>query len=117
MGKYLNPGNASFQSIVRGEYIDKTGLIDYINHTLGTKQKLTCISRPRRFGKSFAAQMLCAYYDKSCNSEELFQNTEIASKPSYRTHLNQYDILYLDITWFISTSDKSENIVKTLQKK
>ncbi len=116
MGKYLNPGNAGFQSIVKEEYIDKTELIDYINHTLGTKRKLTCVSRPRRFGKSFAAQMLCAYYDISCNSESLFCNMNIASKSSYYTHLNQYHILYLDITWFISTSTDITDTVKNLQK-
>lgn len=116
MGMYLNPGNAGFQSILKGKYIDKTELIDYVNQTLGTKQKLTCVSRPRRFGKSFAAQMLCAYYDKSCDSKELFQDKRIALKPSYPLHLNQYDVLYLDLTWFISTSAMQMNVVKDLQK-
>ena len=47
--------------------MDKTGLISLINQTIGTGKKLTCISMPRRFGKSYAAQMLCAYYDVSCD--------------------------------------------------
>lgn len=78
MGKYLNIGNAGFTAVRRGLYVDKTGLISFINDTLGTKNKLTCVSRPRRFGKSFAAQMLCAYYDKSCDSRELFEGLEIS---------------------------------------
>lgn len=61
MGKYLNVGNAGFASIRRGIYVDKTGMISFINRTLGTPDKLICVSRPRRFGKSFAAKMLCAY--------------------------------------------------------
>lgn len=60
MGNYLNVGNAGFAAIRKGLYIDKTRMISFINRTLGTKDKLTCVSRPRRFGKSFAAQMLCA---------------------------------------------------------
>lgn len=116
MGKYLNPGNDGFRSIRKGEYIDKTGLIEYINHTLGTKKKLTCVNRPRRFGKSFAAQMLSAYYDKSCDSEELFHDMQIAGLPSYHTHLNKHNILYLDITWFISTAGNIKDTVKNLQK-
>lgn len=72
MGKYLNVGNAGFKAVTKGMYVDKTGLISYINRTLGPAEKLTCVSRPRRFGKSFAAKMLCAYYDKSCDSRELF---------------------------------------------
>ena len=61
MGIYLNPGNSGFEEIVKSDYVDKTELIGLVNSTIGTKKKLTCISRPRRFGKSYAAQMLCAY--------------------------------------------------------
>lgn len=55
MGNYLNPGNSGFKEIRNSTYVDKSGLIELINQTLETKQKLTCVSRPRRFGKSFAA--------------------------------------------------------------
>lgn len=116
MGMYLNPGNTGFQSVLKGLYVDKSGLIDYINGTLGTKQKLTCVSRPRRFGKSFAAQMLCAYYDKSCDSGKLFQNLKIAGFDSYKKYLNQYDVLFLDMIWFISTASDARDIVKGLQR-
>ena len=60
MGKYLNIGNAGFISMTKDIYVDKTEMISFINSTLGTARKLTCVSRPRRFGKSFAAKMLCA---------------------------------------------------------
>ena len=71
MGTYLNPGNKAFQKILQSEYVDKTGMIALINKTIGTTGMLTCISRPRRFGKSYAAKMLCAYYDCSCDSRGL----------------------------------------------
>ncbi len=61
MGIYLNPGNDGFRQTRNGEYVDKTGLIACINAVLDTNDKLTCISRPRRFGKTMAAKMLCAY--------------------------------------------------------
>ena len=116
MGIYLNPGNAGFQSMVKGLYIDKTGLISYINSTLSTKDKLTCVSRPRRFGKSFAAQMLCAYYDKSCRSKELFMGLEISKAFDFEKHLNQYHVIYLDITWFISITRDIRNVVTEIQE-
>lgn len=53
MGMYLNPGNSGFEEIRNSRYVDKSGLISLVNRTIGTKQKLTCVSRPRRFGKSF----------------------------------------------------------------
>lgn len=116
MGMYLNIGNAGFQSVRKGLYVDKTGLISFINNTLGTKDKLTCVSRPRRFGKSFATQMLCAYYDKSCDSKDLFCDLAIAKDPGYDKFLNKYDVIYLDITWFISTEKNIKNTVCYLQE-
>lgn len=118
MGDYLNIGNAGFAAITKGLYVDKTEMISFINSTLGTTDKLTCVSRPRRFGKSFAAKMLCAYYDKSCDSEALFADYKIAQDASFKEHLNKYDVIYLDITWFISnagSADGVKNIVKMLQ--
>ena len=65
MGSYLNPGTIEFQESLNSEiYIDKTGLIEKTNAVLRTKQKFVCISRPRRFGKSMAADMLAAYYER-----------------------------------------------------
>ena len=116
MGMYLNIGNEGFASIRKGLYVDKSELISFINGTLGTKDKLTCVSRPRRFGKSFATQMLCAYYDKSCDSKELFSDLKIASDPEFGKYLNRYDVIYLDITWFISTVGNVEKTVEYLQK-
>lgn len=117
MGDYLNVGNAGFASAVKGIYVDKTEMIAFINSTLDTKDKLTCVSRPRRFGKSFAAQMLCAYYDKSCDSRELFEGLAISKDPFFEKYLNKYDVIYLDITWFISIADNIRNVVNILQQK
>lgn len=117
MGNYLNIGNAGFQTVRKGLYIDKSGMISFINSTLGTMDKMTCVSRPRRFGKSFAAKMLCAYYDKSCDSRELFADLEISDDPSFEKHLNQYDVIYLDITLFISSVQNVREVVPSLQSK
>ncbi len=115
MGLYLNPGNEAFRKIRNGLYIDKTDLIDYINQAIPTASNLISFSRPRRFGKSFAAKMLCAYYDKSCDSRELFQGLKISDMDSYDEYLNKFDVIYLDITRFISTSDLLNEIVKNIQ--
>ena len=98
MGTYLNPGNSGFAEILTEKYIDKTGLIGVINGTIGKKRKLTCISRPRRFGKSYAAQMLCAYYDRTVDSKGLFEKLRISTIPGYEDHLNHYDVIYIDMT-------------------
>ncbi len=114
MGKYLSIGNAGFVSIKKGTYIDKTGMISFINGTLGTKDKLTCVSRPRRFGKSFAAQMLCAYYDKSCDSKQLFEGLAISADDSFEKYLNKYNVIYLDITLFTSRATDVKDVVQNI---
>ena len=114
MGTYLNPGNSGFLRILGSDYVDKTGLIGLLNHTIGTTKNLTCISRPRRFGKSYAAQMLCAYYDKTCDSKELFSKYEIAKDKSYGGHLNQYDVIYLDMTGIKPYTGNYKNLVPFL---
>lgn len=114
MGIYLNPGNSGFKEIRSSTYVDKTGLIYLINQSIGTRQKLTCVSRPRRFGKSYAAQMLCAYYDRTCDSSALFDDLEIARseefKSTYAKHLNKYDVIYLDMTGIIGTTPKENTV-------
>ncbi len=96
--------------------MDKTGLISFINKTLGTSDKLSCVSRPRRFGKSFAAKMLCAYYDRSCDSRDLFRGLEIERDRDFETYLNKYDVIYLDITWFISIVKNIKDVVRYLER-
>ena len=100
MGLYINPGNDGFKTILNSKYVDKTGLIAVINSRLNTVDKLTCISRPRRFGKSYAAKMLCAYYDCSVDSSELFDGLEITGDESYGEYLNKFNVLSLDISSF-----------------
>ena len=115
MGTYINIGNAGFQSSRRGEYVDKSGLISIINATLLTKGRFNCITRCRRFGKSMAAEMLCAYYDRSCDSRSLFADLEIAHDPSFEEHLNKYPVIYLDMTSFV-TRFHDDDIVTLIEK-
>ena len=83
MGIYLNPGTGEFQESLNSKiYIDKTGLIEKTNEVLKTQQKFICVSRPRRFGKSMAADMLAAYYEQEEDSFGLFKNLQICHSAS-----------------------------------
>ena len=113
MGKYINIGNEGFRRIRNSEYVDKSGLIPVVNKTLFTEQCFSCVSRCRRFGKSMAAKMLCAYYDHSCDSRSLFADLEAAKDPSFEKHLNKYPVIYLDMTEFV-TRFHDEGIVSVL---
>ena len=117
MGAYINIGNEKFQSSRASEYVDKSGLIGVVNETLFTKRRFSCVTRSRRFGKSMAAEMLCAYYDHSCDSRSLFEDLEIAKDPSFEQHLNKYPVIYVDMTGFTSRDGLLvSDIVPVLQK-
>ena len=102
MGIYINPGNIAFAEVNDSDYVDKTELIDCVNRRIGKAGNLLCVTRPRRSGKSWAARMLVAYYDASCDSHSLFDDKKIAGCESYEKHINRYNVIYLEITSFIS---------------
>lgn len=116
MGIYLNPGNEAFRISVFSEiYVDKTELISFVNKRLGQEKRFLCVSRPRRFGKSMAANMLCAYYDRECDSRDLFQNLKIAKAASFQQHLNQYDVIFLNIQQFIRAAKTLDHLIDYIE--
>ena len=117
MGTYFNPGNESFTCDKNSKiYIDKTGLLEYLNDVICTNGKCIAVSHARRFGKSHAAGMIDAYYSRGCDSYELFKDTEIATKDSFKKHMNQYHVIHLDIAsvWDFHKDDLIEEIQERL---
>lgn len=118
MGYYLNPDNTKFTQCTNSEiYVDKTGLIGYCNRVLNSLQKYICMSRPRRFGKSVSADMLIAYYSRGCDSSALFAEYEIARTESYTKHLNQYNVLFLNMQEFLSRTNSMDKMLELLKGK
>ena len=100
MGTYLNPNNENFRSFVAtGTYVDKTMLVDVLNQkNLNVPEfKFVCVSRPRRFGKSIAEDMLSAYYSKGADSKELFAPYKLSKTEHFEKHLNKYNVLKIDL--------------------
>ena len=118
MGSYLNPGGGMFKACLRSKiYVDKNGLIAKTNEVLGTEQRFVCVSRPRRFGKSMAANMLAAYYGRGEDSAELFSALRIHTDKSFREHLNQYDVIRINMQEFLSAAPDMDEMLKLLQKR
>ena len=99
MGTYLNPNNQSFRKFAQtGKYIDKTMLIDLTNRRLDDPfSDFVCVSRPRRFGKSIAEDMLAAYYSKGADSRELFSQFKIAGTNLFEKNLNKFNVIKIDL--------------------
>ena len=60
-------------------YVDKTLMIQDVYRYATRIKKYICITRPRRFGKSVAANMIAAFFDESTaeKSRRLFERLEI----------------------------------------
>lgn len=117
MGRFVNPDNSAFQVALNSRiYVDKTGLIEYTNSVLDTTNAYICNSRPRRFGKSYAANMLAAYYSKGAESEQMFSGLEISKNTDFKKHLNKYEVIHIDIQWFLANCDDADNVVPFITK-
>ena len=113
MGVYFNPNNGSFTKDRNYKiYIDKTGLLEYLNEQLETPKNCIAVSHARRFGKSHAAGMIDAYYSRGCDSTNLFENTQIAKSSDFKKYMNKYNVIHLDISsvWDFHKEDLIEAI-------
>ncbi len=116
MGRFLNPGNRGFKRISEAKlYVDKTGIIGFLNEWIDTDDRFVCVSRARRFGKTVAARTIRAYYDNSCDSHELFAPYEIARHPLYEAHINKYDVIGLDVQAFFLCGDDPKTFIDRME--
>ncbi len=101
MGTYVNPSIEAFEKDLNQKiYVDKSLLIKELNELIGSSDKHLCVSRPRRFGKTMAENMLCAYYGRTTDTSQIFNNMKIGkdeeAREKYLKHLNKYNILMID---------------------
>lgn len=118
MGIYLNPDNANFRRTLASPiYVDKTMMIKETNRFIDEGNNYICVSRPRRFGKTTASEMLSAYYSKGCDSEKLFEPYKISGEACFKEKLNKYNVIKLDInSEFLNINDK-ENFINIFSDK
>lgn len=118
MGIYLNPKNENFKRTLASDiYVDKTMMLDVLNAKINKGDNYICMSRPRRFGKTIASNMLAAYYSKGCDSQELFKDLKISSVPGYKENLNKYNVIKIDLNSEYQNTNDRINLIDRLSKK
>ena len=117
MGIYLNPQNTLFQNMKNSEiYVDHSLMIENINKIINTENNKLCVSRPRRFGKSTDANMLVAYYSKGCDSSNIFKDLKISQTELYQKHLNQHNVIHINMQDFLSKTHDIDKMLILLTK-
>ena len=118
MAIYLNPGNEGFKSVLtRKIYVDKTMLISELNKFIDEDNNYICVSRPRRFGKTIATRMMCAYYSKNCDSHELFKDLKISKADNYEKYLNKLNFIKIDVASEYQNSLVKDKMLKYLTER
>ncbi len=117
MGILLNPRNNDFQQALNSEiYVDKSELIAVTNKYVDTEQRFICVSRPRRFGKSMAANMLTAYYSRGCDSREMFSSLKISKSSTFEKHLNKYNVIHINMVRYIGEAKNIEEMIEFISE-
>lgn len=117
MGRVFNPKNTQFQIAVNSQiYLDKTELIRLTNDVINTEQRFLLITRPRRFGKSMAANMISAYYSRGCDSKEMFSRYKISECETFEKHLNKYNVIHINMVNYIGTKENIREDISYLSR-
>ena len=76
-------------------------------------------ARPERWLDGWRGKlyMLTAYYSKDRDSKEMFTGLEISKHPDFRKHLNQYDVIHLDIQWCMEPAGGPDRVVRYISEK
>lgn len=118
MGTYLNPGGTLFKMARQSQiYVDKSGIIGHLNRWVETENRYICVSRPRRFGKSMAANMIAAYYDRTVDFEDMFRGLKLASSEQFTRFGARYDVLHINMQEFLSKADDAGHMIRLLSER
>lgn len=105
-----------YQELVNSQYfVDKSAIIEHISRRIRTNTKYVCITKPRRFGKTSVLNMLGAYYCKAYDAKDLFGGLEISKKPSFPTHLNQYNVINLCLNQLPDKNDSYDDYINYIK--
>ena len=118
MGIYLNPGTKKFENALNSAiYVDKTGMISYLNSVVNTNDRYLAVSRPRRFGKSLTAEMICSYYEKELDSGSLFSERKISNEDNWDKYLNSYNVIRINMVDFVTRAKSIDSMISLLQSR
>ena len=95
MQKVISIGKQNFVSLRENDcfYIDKT---DLICKWWKSKDEITLITRPRRFGKTLNMSMLnCFFSNQFTGREDLFKGLAVWKKEKYRKMQGTYPVIFL----------------------
>ena len=101
MGIFVNPGNVAFQVALNSEiYVDKTGLLKLYKPCHGYDFMSLSVTVARADLENPLLQIcLLPTMAGDAIRKPCFLRLEIGKNAEFQRHLNQYDVIHLDIQW------------------
>ena len=117
MSNYLNSDVcvSNFSKILKEpNFIDKSLLIEDLVPSIDIENRFICITRPRRFGKTVAANMIASFFGKD-DSSSLFGGLKISQKGCYTEHLNKHNVIFIDFSQETKIDDTFESYISRIE--
>lgn len=116
MGRIVSIGYQEFDDIIKNHlfYIDKTY---FIKEWWENRDRVTLITRPRRFGKTLTLSMVEQFFSVECKGSSLFDDLWIWRDEDYRGIQGTYPVISLSFSNIKETSflETKRKICKTIQ--
>lgn len=120
MGVYLNSKKplSLYQMESAGMFfVDKTEMLKELIPLIVQGGKYTCITRPRRFGKTVMASMIGAFFGKGKDSHSLFSKLKIGNSDEFEKHINKYNVFYIAFNEIPKDCNTYEEYIGRIQKR
>lgn len=101
MGSYLNsttPYTLYKSESLSPYFVDKTLMLRELFPYVNAGNRHICVTRPRRFGKTIAANMISAFFQRGQDSGDIFEGLKISQVDGYRKYKNQYNVIRIDFS-------------------
>lgn len=120
MGIYVNSKTA--YTLYRSEtekpyFVDKTKMLEELFPLVQTGNNHVCITRPRRFGKTVAANMIAAFFSKGCNAGDIFDTLRIAESDGYEEYRNRFPVIHISFHELDRACSSYEDYIGRIEKR
>lgn len=119
MGMYVDSKTAYllYQNETKKPYfVDKSMLLKELFPLIEEGGEYICITRPRRFGKTVMANMISAFFNRSYDSADIFENLQIAEDKNYKKYQNHYPVIHIPFNDLMQPCLSYEDYIGRLEK-
>ena len=120
MGNYLNskaPWEV-FQREAKAPYfVDKSELLKEVLQQVEWGSRYICITRPRRFGKSMAANMISSFLSEGIDSEPLFRSLKIGKNEDYMKYHGKFQVISITFNEIPQKCNSYDEYIDRIQER